>query len=90
MWDRRRRSAEEQRPQQGETPVTPPVGKRQEVASEKRISVGTRLARYRAQLDLIQRRCRMTSEERPSVLERLKGYKAQAGSGAESLPRPGS
>ena len=44
---------QDQRPQE-HTPVTPPVGQRQEV--EPRISVGTRLARYRAQLDLVQRR----------------------------------
>lgn len=36
--------------------VAPPVGQRQEVEQKKRISVGTRLARYRAQLDFIQRR----------------------------------
>ena len=34
---------EQQRPQQGETPVTPPVGKRQEVAPKKESRSGTDL-----------------------------------------------
>ena len=46
---------EQQRPRQGETPVTPSVGKRQEVAPKKGFRSGTRLARYQRQIDLIQR-----------------------------------
>ena len=54
LVDRRRRSVNSNAPGRGKRLVTPPVGKRQEVAP-KRISVGNRLARYQRQIDLIQR-----------------------------------
>ena len=68
---------EQQRPQQGETPVTPPVGQRQEVEPKKGSRSGQDLPATVPSSTSSKDGSRMTSEERPSVLERLKGYKAQ-------------
>ena len=71
---------EQQRPRQGETPVTPSVGKRQEVAPKKGFRSGTDLPDTKGRSTSSSGRetaaGTMTSE-RPSVLERLKGYQAQ-------------
>ena len=77
---------EQQRPQQGETPVTPPVGKRQEVASKKGSRSGQGLPATAPSSTSSKDEDRMTSEERPSVLERLKGYKAQLDQQQKSAP----
>lgn len=67
---------QDQRPQE-HTPVTPPVGQRQEVASKKGSRSDKTCPLPRPARPRPKTRSRMTSEERPSVLERLKGYKAQ-------------
>ena len=77
---------EQQRPRQGETPVTPPVGKRQEVASKKGSRSGQGLPATAPSSTSSKDEDRMTSEERPSVLERLKGYKAQLDQQQKSAP----
>ena len=80
---------EQQRPRQGETPVTPPVGKRQEVAPKKESRSGTDLPDTKGRLTSSSGRetaaGTMTSE-RPSVLERLKGYQAQLDTRQKSAP----
>ena len=80
---------EQQRPQQGETPVTPPVGKRQEVASKKESRSGTDLPDTKGRSTSSSGRetaaGTMTSE-RPSVLERLKGYQVQLDTRQKSTP----
>ena len=68
---------EQERPRQGETPVTPPVGERQEVTPKKGSRSGQDLPATAPSSTSSKDGSRMTSEERPSVLERLKGYKAQ-------------
>ena len=65
-----------QRPQEN-TPVTPPVGQRQEVEPKKGPRSGQDLPATAPSSTSSKDGSRMTSEERPSVLERLKGYKAQ-------------
>ena len=74
---------------QGETPVTPPVGKRQEVAPKKESRSGTDLPDTKGRSTSSSGRetaaGTMTSE-RPSVLERLKGYQAQLDTRQKSAP----
>ena len=67
---------QDQRPQE-HTPVTPPVGQRQEVEPKKGSRSGQDLPATAPSSTSSKDVRRMTSEERPSVLERLKGYKAQ-------------
>lgn len=78
-----------QREQQGETPVTPPAGKRQEVAPKKESRSGTDLPDTKGRSTSSSGRetaaGTMTSE-RPSVLERLKGYQAQLDQQQKSAP----
>ena len=62
---------------QENTPVTPPVGQRQEVEPKKGSRSGQDLPATVPSSTSSKDGSRMTSEERPSVLERLKGYKAQ-------------
>ena len=71
---------EQQRPRQGETPVTPPVGKRQEVAPKKESRLGTDLPDTKGRSTSSSGRetaAGTMTNERTSVLERLKGYQAQ-------------
>ena len=80
---------EQQRPQQGETPVTPPVGKRQEVAPKKESRSGTDLPDTKGRSTSSSGRetaAGTMSNERPSVLERLKGYQAQLDTRQKSAP----
>ena len=77
---------EQQRPRQGETPVTPPVGQRQEVEPKKGSRSGQDLPATVPSSTSSKDGSRMTSEERPSVLERLKGYKAQLDTRQKSAP----
>ena len=80
---------EQQRPRQGETPVTPSVGKRQEVAPKKGFRSGTDLPDTKGRSTSSSGRetaaGTMTSE-RPSVLERLKDYQAQLDTRQKSAP----
>ena len=80
---------EQQRPRQGETPVTPSVGQRQEVASKKESRSGTDLPDTKGRSTSSSGRetaaGTMTSE-RPSVLERLKGYQVQLDTRQKSTP----
>ena len=89
VWDRRRRSANSNAPSRGKTPVTPPVGKRQEVAPKKESRSGTDLPDTKGRSTSSSGRetaaGTMTSE-RPSVLERLKGYQAQLDTRQKSAP----
>lgn len=67
---------QDRRPQE-DTPVTPPVGQRQEVEPKKGSRSGQDLPATAPSSTSSKDGSRMTSEERPSVLERLKGYKTQ-------------
>lgn len=73
------------RPQEN-TPVTPPVGQRQEVEPKKGSRSGQDLPATAPSSTSSKDGSRMTSEERPSVLERLKGYKAQLDQQQKSAP----
>ena len=79
---------QDQRPQE-HTPVTPPVGKRQEVAPKKGSRSGTDLPDTKGRSTSSSGRetaaGTMTSE-RPSVLERLKGYQVQLNQQQKSAP----
>lgn len=80
---------EQQRPRQGETPVTPPVGKRQEVTPKKESRSGTDLPDTKGRSTSSSGRETATgtmTSERPSVLERLKGYQAQLDTRQKSAP----
>ena len=80
---------EQERPRQGETPVTPPVGERQEVTPKKGSRSGTDLPDTKGRSTSSSGRetaaGTMTSE-RTSVLERLKGYQAQLDTRQKSAP----
>mgnify|MGYP000009453648 CR=1 FL=1 len=79
---------QDQRPQEN-TPVTPPVGKRQEVTPKKGSRSGTDLPDTKGRSTSFSGRetaaGTMTSE-RTSVLERLKGYQAQLDTRQKSAP----
>ena len=80
---------EQQRPRQGETPVTPPVGKRQEVAPKKESRSGTDLPDTKGRSTSSSGRetaAGTMTNERTSVLERLKGYQAQLDTRQKSAP----
>ena len=77
---------EQQRPRQGETPVPPPVGKRQEVAPKKESRSGPDSPATAPSSTSSKDEDRTMSEERPSVLERLKSYKAQLDQQQKSAP----
>ena len=77
-----------QRPQEN-TPVTPPVGKRQEVAQKKESRSGTDLPDTKGRSTSSSGRetaAETMTSERPSVLERLKGYQAQLDTRQKSAP----
>jgi len=76
---------QDQRPQE-HTPVTPPVGQRQEVEPKKGSRSGQDLPATVPSSTSSKDGSRMTSEERPSVLERLKGYQAQLDQQQKSAP----
>ena len=76
---------QDQRPQEN-TPVTLPVGQRQEVEPKKGSRSGQGLPATAPSSTSSKDEDRMTSEERPSVLERLKGYKAQLDQQQKSAP----
>lgn len=70
-------------------PVTPPVGKRQEVAPKKESRSGTDLPDTKGRSTSSSGRetaAGTMSNERPSVLERLKGYQAQLDTRQKSAP----
>ena len=80
---------EQQRPRQGETPVTPSVGKRQEVAPKKESRSGTDLPDTKGRSTSSSGRetaAGTMTNERTSVLERLKGYQAQLDTRQKSAP----
>ena len=80
---------EQERHQQEETPVTPPVDKRQEVTPKKESRSGTDLpdtkGRSTSSSDRETAAGTMTND-RPSVLERLKGYQTQLDTQQKSAP----
>lgn len=76
---------QDQRPQEN-TPVTPPVGQRQEVEPKKGSRSGQDLPATAPSSTSSKGESRTMSEERPSVLERLKGYKAQLDQQQKSAP----
>ena len=71
---------------QEKTPVTLPVGQRQEVEPKKGFRSGQGLLATAPNSTSSKDGSWMTSEERPSVLERLKGYKAQLNQQQKSAP----
>ena len=77
---------EQQRPRQGETPVTPPVGQRQEVEPKKGSRSGHDSPATAPSSASSKGESRTMSEERPSVLERLERYKTQLDQQQKSAP----
>lgn len=80
---------EQERPRQEETPVTLPVGERQEVTPKKGSRSGTDLPDTKGRSTSSSGRetaAGTMTNERPSVLERLKGYQAQLDTRQKSAP----
>ena len=77
---------QQERPRQEETPVTPPVGERQEVPSKKGSRSGRDSPATVPNSTSSKDESRTMSEERPSVLERLERYKTQLDQQQKSAP----